>query len=124
VRAAQSFHAAHERRFGYSDPNEQVQVVNVRLKARGLATSPALERQETVSESSVEPVMTRSVIFAGRSGPTTHTVPVYERAALRPGEAFTGPAIITQYDTTTVVPPEWSVRVDAVSNLIIEFTEE
>ena len=29
------FHQAHDRRFGYSDPGERVQVVNVRLKARG-----------------------------------------------------------------------------------------
>jgi N-methylhydantoinase A len=68
--------------------------------------------------------MTRDVIFAGERGPVTRKVPVYERGALHAGEVLTGPAIITQYDTTTVVPPEWSARVDAVSNLIIECTEE
>jgi N-methylhydantoinase A len=124
ARAAQNFHAAHERRFGYSDPNERVQVVNVRLKARGLAHSPVLQREETVAGSSAEPVMTHDVIFAGENGPVVHKVPVYERAILHAGEVLTGPAIITQYDTTTVVPPEWSVQVDAVSNLIIECTEE
>ncbi|HLZ58351.1 MAG TPA: hydantoinase/oxoprolinase family protein, partial [Ktedonosporobacter sp.] len=45
VDASAAFHRAHERRFGYSDPNERIQVVNVRLKARGLNTYPALERQ-------------------------------------------------------------------------------
>jgi N-methylhydantoinase A/oxoprolinase/acetone carboxylase beta subunit len=68
--------------------------------------------------------MTRDVIFAGENGPVVHKVPVYERAILHAGEVLAGPAIITQYDTTTVVPSEWSVRVDAVSNLIIECTEE
>jgi N-methylhydantoinase A len=124
TRAANSFHLAHERRFGYSDPNERVQVVNVRLKARGIASSPMLERQEIVSNKSAEAVMTSSVIFAGARGPVTHQVPIYERAALQPGHTFSGPAIITQYDTTTVVPPEWSVKVDAVSNLILTFAEE
>jgi N-methylhydantoinase A len=122
--AAHNFHTAHERRFGYSDPNERVQVVNVRLKARGLAKSPVLQRQEMIAGSSAEPVIIRDVIFAGESGPVAHKVPVYERVALRAGEVLIGPAIITQYDTTTVVPPEWSVRVDAVSNLILECTEE
>lgn len=124
VQAANNFHSAHERRFGYSDPNERIQVVNVRLKARGVVASPVLERQEVVAESTPQPAMTRKVIFAAASGPVTHEVPVYERAALHPGEAFTGPTIVTQYDTTTVVPHAWAVRVDAIGNLIIEFTEE
>ncbi len=122
IRAANSFHTAHERRFGYSDPHERVEVVNVRLKARGVATCPPLERQEMVSGKTVEPTMTRKVIFAEVSGPVE--VPIYERAALQPGNTFIGPAIITQYDTTTVVPPQWSGQVDAMSNLMLEFTED
>jgi N-methylhydantoinase A len=120
TRAANDFHAAHERRYGYCDPNERVQVVNVRLKARGLATAPVLEQQEMVRGACAEPVMRRKVTFAELEQPATHEVPVYERSALLPGYTFTGPAIITQYDTTTVVPPGWHGHVDAVSNLIIE----
>ncbi|GHO93889.1 N-methylhydantoinase A [Reticulibacter mediterranei] len=123
TRAANDFHAAHERRYGYCDPNERVQVVNVRLKARGLATAPVLEQQEMVRGTCAEPVMRRKVTFAESEQPATHEVPVYERSALFPGYTFTGPAIITQYDTTTVVPPGWHGHVDAVSNLIIEPTE-
>jgi N-methylhydantoinase A len=67
--------------------------------------------------------MTHQVVFADESGPVIHRVPVYERAALHAGAVFTGPAIITQYDTTTVVPPEWYGRIDSVGNLIIELTE-
>jgi N-methylhydantoinase A len=120
ARAANDFHTAHERRYGYCDPNERVQVVNVRLKARGLATPPMLEQQEMMRGASAEPIMTRKVIFAASDHMVTHEVPVYERASLRPGCVFTGPAIITQYDTTTVVPPGWHGQVDAVSNLIVE----
>jgi N-methylhydantoinase A len=124
TQAANNFHAAHERRFGYSDPNERVQVVNVRLKARGIATSPMLERQEMVTGKILEPAMMHHVIFAGVNGPVTHEVPVYERATLQPGDTFNGPAIVTQYDTTTVVPLEWSARVDVVGNLILDSPEE
>lgn len=124
VQAANLFHATHERRFGYNDPNERVQVVNVRLKARGIVNPPVLERQSMRSGVVVEPKMTRKIIFASTDGPATHDVPVYERIALQPGATFSGPAIISQYDTTTIVPPEWSVRVDAIGNLLIEITEE
>ena len=118
------FHAAHERRFGYSDPNERVQAVNVRLKARGLITHPELEVQEVVRDAVAEPIMTRDVTFADVDSPVNYNVPVYERQSLRPGMAIEGPAIITQYDTTTIVPPMWSVQIDVVGNLVIELVEE
>src|SRR5262249_41652694 len=69
MQAANDFHAAHERRFGYSDPNERVQVVNVRLKARGLTTHPELEVQEVVRGVVAESTITRNVVFAGKDGP-------------------------------------------------------
>lgn len=120
IQAANQFHAAHERRFGYNDPNERVQLVNVRLKARGIASPLVLEKQPIVSGAAAEPVMTCRVIFSGSDDPATQEASVYERSSLQPGAVFSGPAIITQYDTTTVVPPEWSARVDALGNLIIE----
>ncbi len=124
VDASASFHRTHEQRFGYSDPNERVQVVNVRLKARGLNPSTALERQEVRENISAVPITMRSVVFASADGLMRENTPVYERAALHPGASFSGPAIVTQYDTTTVIPPEWNARIDAVSNLIIERVEE
>ncbi|MBX5459239.1 MAG: hydantoinase/oxoprolinase family protein, partial [Thermogemmatispora sp.] len=120
ARAAQQFHLAHERRFGYSDPNEPVQVVNVRLKARGLVEPPVLERQPLQPEAVAQPLERRRVIFAGEAGPVAHEAAIYERSTLVPGVQFVGPAIVTQYDTTTVVPPGWRARVDAVGNLLIE----
>ena len=119
-----NFHRAHEQRFGYNDPNERVQVVNVRLKARGLNQYPGLERQEVEENISITPAMIRKVVFAGPDGLTRQSIPVYERDALRPGASFSGPALVTQYDTTTVIPPQWNARVDAVDNLIIERVEE
>jgi N-methylhydantoinase A len=114
------FHATHERRFGYCAPSERVQVVNVRLKARVSATDLMLKPQQELSENVAIPMATRSVTFAGIGQPASYAVPIYERSALQPGGTLSGPAIITQYDTTTVVPPSWQVQVDAVDNLIIE----
>ena len=124
AQAASQFHIAHERRFGYSDPNESVQVVNVRLKARGIVDLPVLERHSINSPINAEPVMTSRVTFTANSGPVTYEVPVYERSSLQPGTVLAKPAIITQYDTTTVVPPAWSVYVDTIGNLIIENAAE
>ena len=45
---------------------------------------------------------------------------VYQRAALRPGDGFTGPAVVEQYDTTVLVPSGYRVRMDGWGNLIGE----
>jgi N-methylhydantoinase A len=123
LQAAEQFHAAHERRFGYSDPNERIQVVNVRLKARAIVDPPVLERQPVLTGLRAEPVATQRVIFFGQNGPVTHEALVYERANLQPGVVFSGPATVIQYDTTTVVPPSWVARVDAVGSLLLEHAD-
>ncbi|MBD3624906.1 MAG: hypothetical protein HUJ24_05910 [Rhodobacteraceae bacterium] len=48
--------------------------------------------------------------------------PIYDRALLRPGNVVAGPAIIDQLDTTTVVPPGLTARVDPHLTLILERT--
>jgi N-methylhydantoinase A len=46
--------------------------------------------------------------------------PVYDRQALRPGDAMMGPAIVTEYSSATILPPEDRLTVDALDNLIVE----
>ncbi|MEU1668657.1 hydantoinase B/oxoprolinase family protein [Streptomyces sparsogenes] len=46
-------------------------------------------------------------------------VPLYERAALRPGDAVTGPAIIAEEDATTVVDPGWRAAAEERGHLLI-----
>ena len=43
----------------------------------------------------------------------------YRREALRPGNQIVGPAIVTEFSATTVVPPDFSAVVDAYQNLIL-----
>ncbi len=123
VKAVESFHKTHEQRFGYNDPNEQVRVVNVRLKARGLTTQPVLETQKVIHGAKATPYTMQHTVFATASGYSTFETPVYERATLVPGVEIAGPAILTQYDTTTVLPPGWYAHIDAVRNLITELVE-
>jgi hypothetical protein len=50
-------------------------------------------------------------------------VPVYDRTRLAPGHEFSGPAIVEQYDATTVVCPEQDATVDDRGNLVISLRE-
>ncbi|HEX8997763.1 MAG TPA: hydantoinase/oxoprolinase family protein [Ktedonobacterales bacterium] len=120
VDMASAFHSAHARRFGYSDGREAVQVVNVRVKARGRVSPPPLPRPHgDAARASAEPVSVRRVGFSGADGKLIwHETPVYLRERLAPGAALSGPAIIAQYDTTTVLPPAWSATVDVAGALV------
>ena len=60
---------------------------------------------------------TRPVWFSAEGATPTEC---YDRAGLRPGHRFEGPAIVHQYDTTTVVAPGWAARVDELGNLWLE----
>ena len=44
----------------------------------------------------------------------------YDRAALKAGNRLEGPAIVNQYDSTTVIPPGLTARVDRFGNIVIE----
>jgi N-methylhydantoinase A len=60
-------------------------------------------------------VIRRSVWFAGEWIDT----PILRRDTLRPGDAITGPAIVEQLDTTTIVEPGDRAEIDPLGNLIV-----
>ena len=111
------FHAEHGRRFGYQRPDARVEVVNLRLKVtaavRRLPVDAALA---TVDDGLPQPTGEKTVWFNGQP----NRAGLYERQQLRAGQTVTGPAIVFQFDTTTVLPPGWRASVDRFGNLIVE----
>jgi N-methylhydantoinase A len=112
------FHAAHEGRYGYSRPEAMVEIVNVRVQAVAAVVTPALPEQP-VRMTRATPRRTKSVWFDGG----LLTTACYPRSALPAGSHFRGPAVIFQYDTTTVVPPQWQGAVDRYGNLLLTLAE-
>jgi N-methylhydantoinase A len=119
-----AFHALHDRLYGFSVPDEPVEVVNVRLRAVG-----RLHRGERGAAARsggparpAEPVATRLVGF-GPGKDDRYEVPVYARETFVQNTRFTGPAIVEQSDSTLLIPPRRGVRADAYGNLLIEAGE-
>lgn len=110
------FHEAHQKRYGYHQPTAKIEIVTVRITAVSPITPPALPTQ---------PARTTQAVALGQKPVWFHQHPtltaLYDRAALQPGHQFSGPAIIFQYDTTTVVPPGWETAVDGQGNLICKW---
>jgi len=112
----ESFHRAHEHRYGYADPSRPTEVVNVRVRLIGATPKPELKRQRSGRPNGKDAIMDlRRSVFAAR----VRMTPVYDRAKLRAGHRFAGPAIVSEYSATTVVPPGWGAHVDAFGNLLL-----
>jgi N-methylhydantoinase A len=110
------FFEAHDRAYGYFNPHDPVEIVNVRLTAWQKRPSIAAPKSPRATQRLARPTETRFVSFAaGRPMKT----PVYDRGALQPGHKLSGPAVIEQMDTTTLVFPDDTLRVDGSGNLRI-----
>ena len=110
------FHIAHNQRFGYARTGAPVEVVNLRLTAIGETDKPPIQSVPLAGSDASEAFTVQNpVIFEGEALPTSF----YRREALRPGNRIVGPAIITEFSATTVVPPDFSAVVDAYQNLIL-----
>lgn len=112
-----AFHRAHERRYGYSDAKRAVEIVNVRIRATGATSKPALPKIPAGLASSRNALAGESKVFFNGKAVRTG---IYARAKMRAGNRLTGPAIVTEYSATTVVPFGWRTRVDKYGNLIME----
>jgi N-methylhydantoinase A len=112
------FFAVHDRAYGYHNPGDPVEVVNVRLTARGHLYKEPAAPTGNGAPPAPEPFETRPVFFADTETPVD--TPVYDRASLLTGQAIDGPAIVEQLDATTPLWPGDRAAVDAAGNIVIE----
>ncbi len=110
-----AFHALHERLYGVRF-HVPVELVALRVVATG--ATPSVEEavpQVTGGDLAAALMETRPSYFDGAFVPT----PNYDRSKLAVGDRVEGPAIIRQYDTTTVLLPRHYAEVDSHGNLLI-----
>ncbi len=110
------FHAEHNRLFAHSSESDPVEFVSLRLVATGSVDAPRLRVQDAL-DGKLQASNRRQVYFEETG---FVDCPVFERIQFRPGAEVSGPAIIEQLDTTTVVHPAMGLSVDEWGNLIIE----
>lgn len=119
------FHDEHQRRYGYHHAAREIELVTLRLRARLRTPQPGSQSQ---SESKAARLRTggkpprtapaeRAPVFFHDQAVTT---PVFERGDLVPGRSMKGPAVITEYSATTVIPAGKMFWVDGSDNLVIK----
>ena len=118
VAVLQAFHREHEQAYGFAAPDEPVEFVNLRVTAIGIIVKPALRRLErSGGDPADELTGRREVYFEETGGPTDCSI--YDRYALPAGVEVPGPAIVEERDSTTVVHPGYTARVDDYGNLLV-----
>jgi N-methylhydantoinase A len=116
VEMGELFMVEHEKTYGYR-VDEAFQLVSIRVIARGISPKSRVPETMKLGTDSV-PVRggERDVYFGGRRGWVS--TPVIGRAALSKG-GQDGPAIVEEYDSTTVVPPGWRASLDPLKNIVL-----
>ncbi|HEY4576616.1 MAG TPA: hydantoinase/oxoprolinase family protein [Yaniella sp.] len=113
--AIEAFHEQHEREFAFRNDDTPVELYQLQLHAVGKTTKPNFQPAAITDDGPGLPVETRSVYFDGQ----WHETSVYNRSDIPAGAKFTGPAIVNQLDSTTVVPPGSHAEVDEWLNIRI-----
>jgi N-methylhydantoinase A len=122
AQTARSFHGAHEELYGYCFEHNPIELVTLRLTATLPVQRPRIAQARRAENAvGAQPVERRTIWFEGGSA---LVCPVYARRDLSVGDCIEGPAIIEQMDTTTIVPPAFTARVDPWLNLHVTWQAE
>jgi N-methylhydantoinase A len=115
------FRSEHQRRYGYSYPKRGVELVTLRLRSKvkseaKLSSNPFRSGARLVPSTKRSRVETASIWFHGVKLKTA----IHAREELQPGKKYYGPAVITEYSATTIVPPGLPFSLDKAGSLVIQ----
>ncbi|MEA2468585.1 MAG: N-methylhydantoinase, partial [Thermoleophilaceae bacterium] len=115
------FHEEHRRQYSYAHPESPVETSTLRVTARGRREKPDLAALSYAENDRTPlPERRREVHFESTGWVETR---VLDRNSLSVGDELAGPCIVERLDTTIVLPPEATGRIDEVSNILITFNE-
>ena len=103
-----AFDQAHEERYGFQDPDAEMEIVVTRLVATIGMPTPPQQKLAASENGEVSPKEHRPVYIDGEWTDT----PIYDRDDIPAGTTLDGPAILDQFDTTTYIRPDQSCFCD------------
>jgi N-methylhydantoinase A len=110
------FNGLHEQLYGFRMPGTACEIVNLRAVGYGSVPKPELPvGEQGGADASAAVVDEHRVVFDGKRVATK----IYDRSKLEPGASLDGPAIVTEFDSTTVVLPGHRAEVDVNFNILI-----
>lgn len=119
-RIEERFHDLHDQHFGYCLRHEKsdVTLINLRLVCIGRTQKPKFLQSRFEGKDASQAIKTHRDIYLPMQN-RYESLPVYDGAMLGYGNRISGPAVIEQVNTTTVVTPEYDLIVDAYASSIV-----
>jgi N-methylhydantoinase A/oxoprolinase/acetone carboxylase beta subunit len=114
------FHDIHQREYTRRFEESDIEIPNVRVRGIGLMPPlqvPEVEHGDHSPDAALRFERDAWFRVGGELRPVATRF--YDRAALRGGNRLEGPAIVNQYDSTTVIPPGLTARIDRFGNIVI-----
>ncbi len=119
------FHDAHEKEYSRRFEDSDIEIPNIRVRGIGLIPSfemPTVERGEASPDAALR--HERDAWFPVDGELRQVATRFYARDALKAGNRIEGPAVVNQYDTTTVIPPGLTAEVDDYGNIVIRVSAD
>lgn len=113
------FLAQHKQLYGFVAESDAIQLVTYRVQATGVVPKAQMPFFADFGPDAGAARTGQRQVWMREAGGFVDAA-IYDRALLQPGNEITGPAIIDQLDTTTVVPLGHIARVDSYLTLILE----
>jgi N-methylhydantoinase A len=117
ARVRASFDEIYAARYGYANPAEPVEIVTWKLSAVGATPHVSLPKAASRAGEHIRKAV-RQAYFPEARGYVD--CPIYDRYRLGAGMTLTGPAIVEERESTTVLPPGVTATVDEYANLVAE----
>ena len=111
-----AFHDRHREEYGHAFEASPIEIVTVKVRGLGMVDKLAEPPAYTVSGEPRQ-VGAGRCVFRFEDELKTYDTPHFERTSLPVDRKFSGPAILLQTDTTTVVPPGWTYWADRFGNV-------
>jgi N-methylhydantoinase A len=115
ARLSRAFEETYRNEYGNTLGEIASTVVSFRTVVEGLREHKKRDMPAPERRPLVEPDIVRPVYFGG-----WRNSPIFRRFRLEPGMVIEGPAIVEQADTTTVIEPGMTGRIDAYGNILVE----
>lgn len=114
---ARRFHEMHRKLYGHANETGDIELVNIRMTAVIRTKKSRLPVFQSNGSVSPAPIKKQNSIFDGKE----YLTGVYNRDDLMPRYSIEGPAIVNELTSTTIIPPEWKLRVDDNKSMILEY---
>jgi len=113
--SAKQFHKVYEARYGHCNREYPLEIVNLQIAGAASIGRAGVEEIAIGAGGEQAFAGTREIVFQG----VRQTARIYQREKLGAGDKIYGPAIISEYDSTTILWSEDNVSIDKYGNLIL-----